>query len=60
MTKIDIINKYINNTNNRFNSPDISPNNWYLENRKGYIKNIHNSFSNYELKEKQDSNEDLD
>ena len=60
MTKIDIINQYINNTNNRFNSPDISPNEWYLENRKGYVESIHDSFKKYEIKEKQDTDEDLD
>jgi hypothetical protein len=60
MTKIDIINKYIKNTNDRYNSPDIEPKEWYLENRKGYINSIHENFKNYELKEKQDSNEDLD
>ena len=41
MTKIDIINKYIKNTNDRYNSPDIEPKEWYLENRKGYINSIH-------------------
>jgi hypothetical protein len=60
MTKIDIINQYINNTNNRFNSPDISPNEWYLENRKGYVESIHDSFKKYQIKEKQDTDEDLD
>lgn len=55
----NIINNYIKKTDERNNKPEIEPKDYYLDNRKGFVKDIDRTYRDYILKEKK-NDEDLD
>ena len=57
---ISLIEKYIKNTNERDNKPELTSPSWYLPNRAGFVKSIHNIFNKYELKKQEEGNTNLD
>lgn len=57
---IDLIDEYIKNTNKRDNKPELTSSSWYLSNRAGFVKSIHNIFKDYELKKQEKGDKDLD
>jgi hypothetical protein len=59
-TDKDLIELYFSKTDKRNNKADIEPNSYYLPNRPGFVKSIHESYKNYILDEKDNNDEDLD
>ena len=57
---IDMILDYIKNTDERNNKPELTSSSWYLPNRVGYVKSIHQIFNKYELKKEEEGKNDLD
>ena len=44
----------------RNNKPELTSSSWYLPNRVGYVKSIHQIFNKYELKKEEEGKNDLD
>ena len=57
---IDLVDQYIQNTNERNNKPELTSSSWYLPNRAGFVKSIHSIFNKYELKKQEEGKTNLD
>ena len=56
---IDLVDQYIQNTNERNNKPELTSSSWYLPNRAGFVS-IHSIFNKYELKKQEEGKTNLD